>query len=184
MNKETVQISKWFSGLAAISTLIIGLGGAHASVPATASVLKIGFVDVEKAVQETSSGKKAKKELEKELSSKKAEFQKKEADLKKMFEDLEKKKVALSDDVRTKKQADLNQDMAKFQREVSEFNIGMQKKQSEYLQPIAEKLEGIIEKIAKSGSYSVVLDKRALVWGDKQIDITDEVVKEFEKNAK
>jgi outer membrane protein len=158
---------------------VFGMG-----MKAQAQTSKIGYVDVEKAVQETSAGKKAKKELEKELANKKGEFSKKEADLKKMFEDLEKKKVALSDDVRAKKQAELQQEMAKFQQQVTEFNMGMKKKQDEFLQPIAEKLETTIEKVAKAGGYTVILDKRALVWGDKQIDLTDEIVKEFEKTAK
>jgi outer membrane protein len=172
-------MKKTTQGLLAAAALVIGFG-----LKAQAETVKIGYVDVEKAVQETSAGKKAKKELEKELAGKKAEFTKKEADLKKMFEDLEKKKVALSDDVRAKKQAELQQEMAKFQHEVSEFNLGMQKKQNEFLQPIAEKLESTIEKVAKAGGYTVILDKRALVWGDKQIDLTADIVKEFEKTAK
>jgi outer membrane protein len=179
------MVSTVLAGFAPVAMAVALVGsGAQAAEAAAAPAVKIGYVDVEKAVQETSAGKKAKKELEKELAGKKAEFQKREADLKKMFEDLEKKKVALSDDVRAKKQAELNQEAAKFQREVVEFNNGMTKKQSEFLQPIAEKLESTIDKVAKAGGYTVLLDKRALVWGDKQIDITMDVVKEFEKNAK
>lgn len=164
----------------AFAALIVNVSSAKAEE------VKIGYVDVQKALQETSAGKKAKKELETEFNAKKTDFQKKEADLKKMNEDLEKKKVALSDDVRNKKTQELQQEMVKFQREVGESQMSLQKKERELTAPILEKLQAAIEKVAKSGGYAMVLEKseQSVVWAKKDLDLTDLVVKEFEKNQK
>lgn len=147
---------------------------------------KIGYVDLQKAIQETSAGKKAKKDLEKEFNAKKADLQKKEADLKKMGEDLEKKKVALSDDVRAKKTQELQGEMMKFQREVGESQMNIQKKERDLTAPIIEKLQASIEKVAKAGGYAMVLEKseQSVLWAKKDLDLTDEVVKDFEKGSK
>ena len=73
------------------------------ALPAVAEV-KFGLVDMQKAIQETADGKKAKKELESDFSKKKKDLEKKQADIKKMGEDLDKKALVLSDEVKGKKQ--------------------------------------------------------------------------------
>jgi Skp family chaperone for outer membrane proteins len=50
------------------------------------------------------------------------------------------------------------------------------------LEPIAKKMETVIDKLAKGGGYTAVLDRRAILWGAKTADLTDTVVKEFEKS--
>lgn len=173
------QTFKWLTGMAA--ALILSAG-----VSANAQETKVGYIDMQKAIQETSAGKKAKKELEKEFNAKKTELQKKEADLKKMSEDLEKKSAALSDEAKGKKQQELQQAMMKFQQEVGESQLNIQKKERSLTEPILEKLQAAIEKVAKSGGYTMVLEKneQSVLWAKKEIDLTDEVVKEFERTSK
>lgn len=182
-----------FAMAAVASAMILGLGAkasatdAKADAKADAKVdAKIGYVDLQKAIQETSAGKKAKKDLEKEFNAKKAELQKKEADLKKMGEDLEKKKVALSDDVRAKKTQELQGEMMKFQREVGDSQMNIQKKERDLTQPIIDKLSSSIEKVAKAQGYSMVLEKseQSVLWAQKELDLTDAVVKDFEATNK
>jgi outer membrane protein len=146
---------------------------------------KIAYVDMQKAIQETSTGKKAKKEIEKEFNAKKSELQKKEADLKKMDEDLRKKAAALSDEAKSKKMQELQTEAMKFQREVSESQMGFQKKERDLTQPILEKLQAALEKIAKDGGYTMVLEKseQSVLWAKKDLDLTDALVKEYEKNV-
>ncbi len=174
-----MNVQKLVMALAA-SALVVGFAAKAAAQE------KVGYVDLQKAIQETTAGKKAKKDLEKEFNSKKADLQKKESDLKKMGDDLEKKKVALSDDVRAKKTQELQGEMMKFQREVQESQMNIQKKERDLTAPIIEKLQGSIEKVAKAGSYSMVLEKseQSVLWAKKDSDLTDEVVKDFEKSNK
>ena len=163
--------------LSATVAMVLGL-----SVRAQATDAKIGYVDLQKAIQQTSAGKKAKSDLEKEFNAKKADLQKKESDIKKMGEDLEKKKVALSDDVRAKKTQELQQEMMKFQKEVGESQMNIQKKERDLTAPIIEKLQGSIERVAKAQSYTMVLEKseQSVLWAQKSDDLTDAVVKDFE----
>jgi outer membrane protein len=150
---------------------------------AQAAEAKIGYVDMQKAIQETTTGKNAKKELEKEFNAKKTELQKKEGDLKKMADDLEKKKVALSEEMRQKKQAELQQEMMKFQREVGESQLNIQKKERDLTEPILKKLQTALDKIAKDDGYSMVLERseQSVLWAKKDLDLTERLVKEFEK---
>lgn len=146
---------------------------------------KIGYVDMQKAIQETSTGKKAKKELEAEFNAKKAELQKKEGDLKKMDEDLRKKSAALSDEMRAKKMQELQQAAMGFQKEVGESQMNIQKKERELTNPILEKLQAALEKVAKDGGFTMVIEKgeQSVLYAQKDLDLTQAVVAEYEKTA-
>ena len=148
--------------------------------------MKLVYVDLQKAIQETSTGKKAKKDLEKEFNSKKAELKKKEDDIRKMNEDFEKKAAVLSEETRQKKSIEIQTEMRKFQDEVGKSQLNLQKKEGELTKPILDKLQEIIDKMARDNGYAFVFEKseQSIVWAKKELDITDAVVKEFEKTAK
>lgn len=171
-----------------IRNTVLALGAAVliAPVAKAADDVKVGYIDIQKAIQATSAGKKAKGELEKEFNSKNSEFQKRQADFKKMGEDLEKKKMALSEEARAKKAQELQTEFMKIQKDMGESQMAMQKKEAEALKPIIEKLEKAIDKVAKDGGYTMILEKgqQSVVWAKKELDLTDAVVKEFEKTTK
>jgi outer membrane protein len=158
-----------------MATLMLGMS-------AYAAEAKIGYIDLQKAIQDTSAGKKARKELETEFNAKKEELSKKEANIKKMQEDLEKKKSVLTDEVRQAKAAELQSEMMKFQQFYQQSQINMQKKEQELTKPVLTKMQGVIEKLAKDGGYTVILEKseQSVLWARKDIDLTAEVVKAYE----
>jgi outer membrane protein len=143
---------------------------------------KIGFVDMQKAIQATAAGKKAKIELETDFNKKKKELEKKESDLKKMGEDLEKKKSVMSEEALGKKQAEFQEEMMKYREVVGKSQVEIQKKQGELTAPILEKMKKTIAKLAKDNGYSLILENSQMVlFSTAESDLTDEIVKSFEK---
>lgn len=145
--------------------------------------VKMGFVDLQRAIQETGAGKKAKAELEKEITKKKAAIEKLEKDLQKMGEDLEKKAMVLSDDVRAQKQAEFQQEMMKYRETAQKSQVDLQKQERDLTLPIIKKLRGIIDDIAKKEKYSMIFEKaeQGVIWAEKDLDLTDRLIKEFDK---
>lgn len=144
---------------------------------------KVGVVDMQKAIQSTSAGKKAKKELEGEFEKKKKEIKKKEDDFKKRVEEFEKKKQVLSDKVREEQQMELQMDMRKYQEEVQKSQMVMQTKERELTKPILEKVQKIIGDIAKEKNLDMVLERseQSVMWAKSEHDVTDEVIKRADK---
>lgn len=149
------------------------------------SANKVGFVDLQKAIDMTAAGKKAKTELEKEFESKKKELQKKEADLKKMQEDLEKKKGVLSEEVRNRRQAEFQQEVTKFQQTVAESEQTMRVRGQQLTQPILDKLQKAMAELGKEEGYSILLHQsermQLVLWAMKDADVTEAVVARVEK---
>lgn len=163
--------------IAVIASMVMAAGLVHA-----ADAAKIGFVDMQKAIQSTAAGKKAKSELEGEFNKKKKELEKKEADLKKMGEDLERKKSVLSEEVLSKKQAEFQEEMMKYRDTVGKSQVEIQKKERDLTAPILEKMKKTIEKVAKDKGYSMVLENSQMVlFANADADLTDEVIKAYEK---
>jgi outer membrane protein len=163
--------------IAIFGGLILAAGLARA-----ADATKVGFVDMQKAIQSTAAGKKAKSELEGEFNKKKKELEKKEGDLKKMGEDLERKKSVLSEEVLSKKQAEFQEEMMKYRDVVGKSQVEIQKKERELTAPILEKMKKIIEKVAKEKSYAMVIENSQMVlYAVPEADLTAEVIKAYEK---
>ena len=149
---------------------------------AQAAETKIGYIDMQKAIQETAAGKKAKKELEAEFNKKKKDLEKKEADIKKMHEDFEKRSMAMNEDARAKKQAEIRTEMGKYQETAGKAQMEIQKRERDLTQPIVTKLRSIIDEIAKKEDFTVILEKaeNSVMWAKKDIDLTERVIKAYD----
>lgn len=164
------------------TTVLALLGLLVVSFTANADI-KIGFVDMQKAIQETATGKKAKKDLEDDFNKKKKELEKLEAEIKKKGEDFEKRSMTMNEDARMKKQAELQGEMRKYQENAAKAQMDIQKRERELTQPIVTKLRGILEEIAKKEDFTVILEKaeNSVMWAKKEIDLTDRIIKEHDK---
>jgi outer membrane protein len=148
-----------------------------------AAEVKIGVVDIPKAIQATKDGQKIKKELEEEYNKRKAELEKRVKDISKMQADFEKKSLVLSDEARAKKQQEIDEEKAKYMESREKNMQDLSKKDRELSQPMIKKLNDVIGGIAEKEGYTVILHKNEqnLVWAAKEVDITDQVIKALEK---
>ena len=161
---------------ALMAGMFLFLNGAIAEV-------KIGYVDLQVALQKTSAGKAAKLELERALKSKKKELETKKTDLEKKRADLTKKKDLLSEVALQQKAAELQAEMMKYREEMAKGQMEIQKKERELTAPIFQQLSEIINKVAKEKSYDMILEKsqQGIVWAKKNMDLTAAVIEQFEK---
>lgn len=146
------------------------------------SATNIAVIDMPRAIQSTSEGKKAKTELETEFEKKKKEFQGQENNLKKMGEDLEKKKSVLSQEALEKKQNEFQEEMMKFREKVQKSQADIHKRQQELTEPIVIKMKKVVDRLAKEKNFGLVLELTpGILYADKSRDITDDVIKAYEK---
>ena len=145
--------------------------------------IKFGYVDMQKAIQATEAGKKAKKELEEEFNAKKKDLETREKDLKKMSDDLNKKSMVLSDEVKQKKQMEFQEEMLKYREIVGKSQMAIQERERNLTAPILEKLKAIIDDIGQKEGYTAILEKteNSVWWMKKSSDLTDRLVTEFNK---
>lgn len=151
-----------------------------------AEEMKVGVVDMQKALQSVEAGKKAKSQLEKEVNSKRTEVDKERASIEKMGNEFKKQSLVLSDDARAKKQAELQERIAKFQEMAQKSQLDLQQKERSLTEPIIAKLRTIVGDVAKTKGYSMVLEKNenTVLFSQDKDDLTNDIITIFNKNNK
>lgn len=142
--------------------------------------VKIGIINPQVVLQNSTKGK----EVIERLRSLNMSKQKKYEAMQKEIDTLEKETLspALNQDARDKKTLDLQNkrtDIKRFAEDAQKESMAMQQKEFENLQ---RELMPIIEKIAKSDGYSLVLDLNTagVTYFEPAIDITELVIKAYD----
>ncbi len=173
-----------------IASLVCGLvlSGQHAlaATEAAAPVFKVAFVDLQDALQSVDAGKKAKGQLEKELTAKRQSFEKQQASLQKETEDFDKKAAVMNEAARAAKHAEIQKRIAEFQKAFQESQMELQKRERELTKPIIDALRAIVEGIGKAQNFHLVLEKNegAVLYAQNGVDLTKEVIDTFNKKKK
>ena len=149
------------------------------SSAAFAEDAKLGFVDMQRALNETEDGRKAKANLKKVFDQKQKELDEQQAQLKKDIEDLDKKRTLLPADKVREKEAELQSRMQKVQQTYLRHQQDLSTKEQEATGKIFERMTKIISKIAASENFSMILDKAALVFAKPHLDLTNELIRRY-----
>lgn len=146
--------------------------------------VKIGYVDMQAAIQKTSTGKKAKKHLESLAKKKEAELNTREKELKNKGEEFKKKASIYEESIRRKKQLELQKEFYELNQLLGQSQAELRKKEEEALKPIVDIIRQEIDKIAKKEDYTLILERseNLVLFAKKELDLTDRVVKAYEKN--
>ena len=141
--------------------------------------MKIGYVDVQRAVQEVEEGKAARARLKGELDQKRANLDQKRANLEKMKSDYDKQAPVLSDDAKRKKQEELQKAYIEAQNEAGQMQEELTGKEQEAMSGISKRLLQVVAEVSDKDNFTFVLDKAALLYAPAASDVTNEVIRRY-----
>ena len=146
---------------------------------ALAQAMKIGYVDVQRAIQEVEEGKSARSRLQAELQQKRADLDKKRADLEKMKADYDKQAPVLSEEAKRQKQEQLQKAFLEAQNAAGQMQEELSGKEQEAMQSISKRLLQVVAEVSDKENFTFVLDKAALLYAPAASDVTNEVVRRY-----
>jgi outer membrane protein len=163
---------------------IIIMGGWLGS--AWAAELKVGCIDIQKAVNECSAGKEAKKVIAKELEKFQHLYGEKQKELQGIKESLEKQALMLNPETRAAKEKEYQTKLKEFQRWVEDTQNEIKQKGLEMERNISLGLLKVIQKVGADEGYTFILEKNEniVLFASKTIDLTDRVIKLFDAQKK
>ena len=151
------------------------------AAPSSAADVSIVYVDFDKIVAEVDEGQNASELMKKEQQKRQGDIQAMEAKIKKLQDELEKQSKAFSKDALEKKAAEYQQALAEYQQIVMKFNNELSGKEREFFEPIERKVKDLLRTIAMRDGYDMILNKRSVPYGRKDLDLTDKIIQEFNK---
>lgn len=157
------------------------------AVPAAmaADAMKIGYVDLQKALNLSATGKAAKEKMRAKFKDYDADVTKKQEELKKLKEDLEKQAMLLSAEARASKERDYQQKVKDYQRMTKDIQEELQQADQDYTRKILEEIFKVVQQIGKQDGYTLVLEKTesSILYASEAIDLTDRVIQAYDKQA-
>ena len=154
------------------------------ALAAEVNTVKIGYVDLVKALNESESGKKAKTDLEFLIKTKQTTIDEKGKAIEKTKADLEKQASVLSPDARKAKEEDMERLLRDYQRLVADSQNEVKKKESELTGDILKDLRGIVQKIGEEEGYTLILESAEgqILYAKKEADLTEIVMKRYNES--
>jgi outer membrane protein len=145
---------------------------------------KIGLMDPARVLNDSNAGKKAKESLAAFSKNRQALIEMEEKELRRMEEDFIKQASVLSPAAKGEREQVFRRRMAEYQQKAGELNREVQEKQKDVLEAFRDKVEAVVARIAKRNGLQVVIDKGKggpALFGAEELDITPQVIEEFNK---
>ena len=165
---KTPELGKWIARLMQISLVI-------ASSHAMAEDFRVGVVDTERILRESTYAVKAEKKIEKEFAPRDQEIKKLVKQARDLQSLLDKEDVTLPEAERRNKERELANINVNLQRMQREFSEDLNLRKNEELTVVLEQANKAIKIIADSEKYDLILQEA--VYRNPNIDITEKVLK-------
>ncbi|MDA8104845.1 MAG: OmpH family outer membrane protein [Nitrospiraceae bacterium] len=151
---------------------------------AYAENIKVGMVDLMKALNESDTGKKAKGELETMIKAKQSVLDQKGKEIEKLKAEIEKQSSILSAEAKKAKEDDLEKSLREYQRLVTDSQNEVKKKEGELTGGILKEIRAIISKMGEDGGYTIILEDvdGVVLFSKKDIDLTSVVIKKYNES--
>ena len=174
----------WIEGavMSAAVTVMLVVGGCAGSGGKIDG--KIGVINSQRLLNETSAGKKAKENLTAFSKNRQALMELEEKELRRMEEDFVKQSSVLSPAAKRDREEQFRRRMQEYQQKASELNREVQEKQKDVLEGFRDKIEMIVAKVAKRLGLQVVVDKSKggpTIYHEEGLDISGPVIEEFNR---
>ena len=155
-----------------------------------AEAFKMGVVDPQAVLEKSKAGRKALDNLKDHAASRQKLLAKDEEDLKGLEGKLKDQEGGLSEAQKREKQAQFRTKIQDYQKRVQDFNQELAVKQKELVDDYMKKIQAATKAVAEKNGVSLVVDKgsdatiQIVIYNKDTIDLTEQVIKEFNKQNK
>ena len=145
---------------------------------------KVVYLDVEKIMQESIAGKAVSAKIKKKRESTISKFQKKEKEIIEKEKKLISQKNVLNEEEFKKKIQDLRGDIANYQKDRNKAANDITQTRIKASTALIKKLTPILEAYSKENSIKMIVQKKHIVMGSNEYDITKDILGLVNKKIK
>lgn len=146
------------------------------AISAHAAELKVGYVQVDKILQEAPQTIESGKKLEREFSPRSQELERMSKQIKDLEAALDKDGLTISESDRRNKERDVQNIKIEFQRKQRELREDINLRKNEELGSLQDRINKAVQSVSEAEGYDLVVYS-GVAFASKKIDITDKVLK-------
>ena len=146
--------------------------------------VKIGFIDIQRAISDSNAGKRAKERFQAQVKKAEAELLKEKTELERLKADLDKKGPLMKEEERRSLESDLQRRYVNYQRTMTDQQQELRQKEGALTGDILKELEKIVNEIGKSDKFTLILERNQILYSDQGIDVTNKVIEVYNSRNK
>jgi outer membrane protein len=149
---------------------------------------KVAVMNQQAVVEQSKAGKRALEELKAFSMTRQKIINADDVELKELQQAIQDGK--LSDSAKQEKQSQFQSKLDAYQRRLADFNREVQQKQRELVAEFSKKVQEAAQAVGEKNGYAAVIDKgseammKIVLYHQPALDVTDQVVKEFDRQNK
>jgi len=155
-----------------------------------ADAFKMGVVDPQTVLEKSKAGRRALDDLKEFAAAKQKVLAKDEEELKGLESQLKAQESSLSETQKRDKQMQFRTKIQDYQKRVQDFNQELAVKQKTLVDEYMKKIQVSTKAVAEKNGVALVVDKgsdqtiKIVIYNRDTLDLTDQVIKEFDKQNK
>ncbi len=151
------------------------------TIPAWGQELKVGFVNLQKAMIESKRGKEARAAFQDSVQRRQEALAKERASIEKQKSELEKQALLMKASERAKAQRRLQLRVRDWERDSRDMREELSLRERELTDSILKDLQKIIAEFGRTSNFTMILERGQLLYTDKGTDITDNVISLYDE---
>jgi len=151
---------------------------------ARAAEIKIGYVDMQRALNESEVGKEAKVVMETEYKKIQTEIAQRERKLQTLQETLQRQGLMLSEKGRKEKEREFQNKMKEYKRWREDRLNEFKQKERDFTKAALKALGAVVKKLGEDENFTVILEKGQAIYISGKTDLTDRVIQIFNSTSK
>jgi len=162
----------------------------QAGLASAAESVKVGVIQQRTIIEKTKAGKRVQEGLKEFAASRQRIVAADDEELKKLEGALKSQESGLSEAAKKEKQEQFRVKFENYQRRIQDFDREIQQKQQEAYGDFQKKLDEAVQAVAEKGGFTAVLDEggvatiQVVLYAHASVNLTDQVVKEFDRRNK
>jgi outer membrane protein len=145
--------------------------------------VKIGYIDLQRAIRESESGKRAKDTFQSEVKRVEADLLKEKQEIERLKAEIDKKGALLRDEERGNLEREFQRRYVGYQRSMRDSQEELRQREGELTSRIIKELESVVVEVGKAEKFTLIFERSQLLYSDQGIDITAKVVELYNGRA-
>lgn len=176
--------------LALAALVLCGIVAAVTESGWTADAFKMGVVDPQAVLEKSKAGRRALDGLKDHATSRQKLLAKDEDELKTLEKQMKEQESGLTEAKKRDLQGQFKTKIQGYQKRVQDFNQELAGKQKDLVDEYMKKIQVATKAVAEKSGVALVVDKgsdatiKIVIYNKDAIDLTDQVIREFDKQNK
>ena len=146
--------------------------------------VKVGYVDIPRVLEGYKETQEITRMFNEEIKARKEEIRERKKEIAELQRAFREQKIILSEREKRKREKEIDEKIEELEKFVKRVKEEFSVREKELAKEIMEEIYEVIKTVGIEGGYSLILEKRELLYGAEDLDLTGEILKRLNEKER